>query len=101
MATQSEALQADAAHTAYQTSLTIARAAWAACRGMQWRTAARLFDQAAATLLSDPHGGVHSDAHLYRVRAHVCRTMIPCAVPRRALPDAVDSHRRLGEGDAS
>jgi hypothetical protein len=101
MASLSEALHADAARTAYQSSLTIARAAWAACHGMQWRTAAQLFEQAAATLLPDPHFGVHSDAHLYRVRAHICRTMIPCAVPLRALPEAVEHHRWLREGDAS
>lgn len=100
MSTLNAAIQADAARMAYQTSLTLARAAWAAARGMQWRAAAMQFDQAATALRPDPHGGVHCDAHLYRVRAQVCREMVHCAVPVRPLPDASDYHRRLREGPA-
>jgi len=86
--------QADAARQAYQTSLTLASAAWAHARRMEWRTATRLFEQAAAALQPDPHGAVHSDAHLYKVRAHVCRTMMHCALPMRALPSSTDYDRR-------
>lgn len=101
MTALAQAIQADAARLAYQTSLTLAKAAHTAGTKMQWRTAARLYDQAAAALPADPHGFVHADVHLYAVRAHVCRTMVPCAVPRRGLTDAVEYHRRQRDEVAS
>lgn len=97
MSTINAALRADAARIAYQSSLTLAKAAWHAARHMQWRNAARLFDQAADTLEQDPHGSACTDEQVYRRRAAVCRTLIPTVLPARPLPDPIDAHRTSRE----